>query len=629
MNARLPRMTVVALFAVLCIGVLWSNTNFAETPDQQQLFTAENAINHLASAKQLLSLGETEAGIAVLTKITQMNLPDTQETQNLLVEIHSLLAVYQDDTGALTSKSFMKSLGDDTCDVAIGVTLPHSEIMTVSPAGDHNWRSFPLADPTIVRIETLSSDTFGDDTDLTLWGGCDTGTPTDFIKSDDDGGPGFLSLIEICLPPGTYYTEVGGYIDIATPDDFDFMITAVGTYVVPELDEYEPDDDFATATEIGFRNNGVGRGNQSGRDNKQIQQHSIFPAADIDFLTFELSRPNYVRIETFGDENPDTVIGFYNSDGLLLAMNDDKRGGDYGSLLGFCLPRREEFFVSVQAYSPIDFFGYDIEVHVEGPCPYESEPNDTCDLANPIEPGEVWSGFQTPVDGLADDDWYSFTLEEESFVTVETDGWDDSAVDTFLELWDGCTGGALIASDDDSGPGYLSSVQAVLGPGEYYINATVSPFSIGATYPYSLTVTLSDPPLMETEPNDSCGTANPVSLGDALEASISPVGDRDHFLLSVPEDGSVEIETSGPSGDTVLQIESVDGLTVIGCDDDAGAGLFSLWGCCLPAGDYCVVVRDFGDNSTISAYTIVFRDLGTCTPDDPLACPVVGLGCPF
>ena len=137
--------------------------------------------------------------------------------------------------------------------------------------------------------------------------------------------------------------------------------------------------------------------------------------------------------------------------------------------------------------------------------------------------------------------------------------------------------------------------------------------------------------LIETEPNNSCEDANPVVLGspNPLLASISPVGDRDHFLLAVPEDSIVEIETTGPGGDTVLQIESADGTTIIGCDDDAGENLFSLWSCCLPAGDYCVVVRDFGDNSAIPLYEIDVRGLGACDARNLPPCPITGLGCPF
>lgn len=521
----------------------------------------------------------------------------------------------------------LEDAGDDTCADSVTCTLPHLETMSVTPAGDHNWRDFSLGDASLVRIETHSDDIYGDDTNLNLYGGCTGGNPTDFIEFDDDGGDGFLSLIEICLAPGDYYVEVGGFADTATPDDFDLTIDVLEPCVIPAPDEYEPDDEISLANKIGFRNNGTGQGNQTGRDNRNIQAHSIYPAGDIDFVTFGLSNPNLVRMETSGADNPDTIIGLSDSNGQLLAVNDDKAPGDYSSLLSLCLPKKSDWYVVAVPYFLTDTFPYDFAVDVEVPCQFETEPNGTCGMANPIGLGETISGIQTP-GGIGENDYYSFTLDQEMYVEISTSGWDDFNVDTFLELYDGCPGN-LLAADDDGGPGYTSLIGMMLPAGTYYVNATVSPFSVGATYPYDLTVEASVPPIDEVEPNDTCGTANPAFLGDTYLASISPTGDRDNFLLSVPSDGYVEVETAGPSGDTVLQVQSADGSVVIGCDDDGGDGLFSLFGCCLPAGDYCVTVREYGDNSTIGDYSVEFRDLGACTPSDPPVCPVNGLGCPF
>ena len=528
--------------------------------------------------------------------------------------------------------------GDDTCAEAVAVTLDHSEKMTVDVSGDHNWRSFEIGTSQRIRIETLSPDTFGDDTDLNLYGGCSGSTPTDFIEFDDDDGPGFLSLIELCLAEGEYFVEVGGFNNTSTPDDFDFLVTDLGSCFIPTADDFEPDNESSLANRIGFRNNGDGDGGQGGRDNKQVQEHSIFPALDIDFVEFSLARANRVRLETSGESNPDTIIGFSSPSGQLLATNDDKAPGDLGSRLGFCLPPSvpgSEWFLAIIAFSASDAFEYNVAVDVEGPCLFEDEPNGICSLANEMLPGNVYSGLQTAA-GVAENDWWTFTLDEAGFITVSTDGWNIFAVDTFLELYGpagaGSCPGDLIADDDDDGDGFLSLISESLEAGTYYVNATVSPFSVGSNYPYDIMLEVTEPPLAETEPNDSCSDAlanDPFFLGDNVLASISPVGDRDHYTLSLAGDTLVSIDTTGPSGDTVLQVETADGSTIVGCDDDDGPGLFSSFGCCLPAADYCVVVRDFGDNSTISSYNIEFTDLGSCTADAVPVCDVTGLGCPF
>ncbi len=128
---------------------------------------------------------------------------------------------------ALAAPGALAGPGDDTCDLATDVTLPHSEIMSIFPAGDHNWQSFTLSESSTVRIETLSEDQ-EDDTTLALYGGCSAGDPGGFIDSNDDVDDGFLSRIETdCLDPGTYYVDVGGFADSEMPDDFELKITVV------------------------------------------------------------------------------------------------------------------------------------------------------------------------------------------------------------------------------------------------------------------------------------------------------------------------------------------------------------------------------------------------------------------
>jgi hypothetical protein len=514
-----------------------------------------------------------------------------------------------------TEGQVSRDAGDDTCDAALPSGIPSSEIMCVAFSGDANWREIVVTETAQIRIETLSEDILGDDTTLTLENGCPASSAP-FPVFNDDGGPGFLSLIEMVLEPGTYWVRVGGFNNTATPCDFELLISSAA---IPEPDEYEPDNELTSANRIGFRNNGSGEGNQTGRDNRQIQTHNFFPEGDIDVVFFGLSQANLVRIETSDVDEPiDTIIGLSTGGGALLAVDDD--GGDgFASKLEFCLGGGD-WFVPMIPFSASDLFTYDITVDVDGHCLFESEPNGSCGQAGAVDFGEIWSGVQIS-GGIADNDYFSFTLAEEAYVVIATDGYDIFDVDTFLELYDGCPGNLLVA-DDDGGDGFLSRAEGLLPAGTYYFNVTVSPFSLGASYPYSVSIEVSEPPLTEIEPNDSCGEANPVALGDSVQASISPVGDKDWFRLTVTSDTVAEVETAGPSGDTVLEIRSGDGTEYIGCDDDGGVGLFSLWSCCLPPGDYCVGVKDWNNNSTIGTYTVDFRDLGSCTAGEPLVCPI-------
>lgn len=666
---------------VLCVGNVLAKNTRNVSPSVTRADVAERVVEGraegsiavrkaagmLEQAQTLVAEGQSAEAVGVLNKVVGMDLPANRPANKLVADAYKTLGdIYRAEAGGIKAISFYNlalqrlspeldhdmitnvrglvgglqsanpaatitpsaptilDAGDDTCDVAVPVTLPWTEIMSIYPAGDHNFRSFTTTANSTVHIETHSTDIYGDDTNLTLWGGCSGSTATDFLVFDDDGGDGFLSLIDSpCLPPGTYYVDVGGFADISTPDDFELEITETSTgCFIPAPDAYEPDDEIGAASKIGFRNNGVGEGNQYGRDNKNIQQHTIYPGLDIDFVKFGLSRANWVRLETSGDMNPDTIEGLSFPDGTLIAVNDDKAVGDFSSKIEACLPEGDWYGVVI-GYSGVDTFNYDWAVDVEYPCLFEEEPNGAFATANAIEPGEPIYGIHTYAP-VGDNDFFTFTLDAASLVTLETSGYDIYNVDTTLDLYD--SNGVLLASDEDGGEGYLSKISTMLDPGTYYVN--VWSYYGAPTFPYGLTLTLPAPPIPESEPNDSCGTANAVTVGDTVAAAISPAGDYDYFALTVPADGYVQMETTGISGDTVLNIYSADGSAFVGCDDDNGDGLFSLWSCCLPAGDYCVEVRAYSSSSTISAYNLEFSDLGTCTPGSPLTCPSTGLSCP-
>jgi len=381
-------------------------------------------------------------------------------------------------------------------------------------------------------------------------------------------------------------------------------------------DEYEVDNDLQSAVTIGFRNNGVGNGNQFGRDNSQIQRHTMWPDAtnnfdDVDVTTFGLSRPSQVRIETSQADDPatvDTIIALTNGGGALLAFDDD--GGDgFASKLELCLPD-QDWYVSTVGFFIGQIFEYDITVDVDHPCVFEHEPNSTCADAEPLTVGEAINAIHTPGVFSGDQDWFEITLDEDAFVAIGTDS--PVSADTTLTLYDGC-GGSQIAFDDDGGPGLLSLIETGLTAGTYYVNAQA--FSGSSYFPYSISVEVSEPPITETEPNNFPADANPVDLDTVVQASISPAGDFDFFSLNVPTDQVVEIETTG-STDTVLQLS---GDSEIACDDDSGAGLTSFIGCCLPAGDYTIGVKHFSSFST-GDYDLELRSGIACSPLDPPAC---------
>jgi hypothetical protein len=198
------------------------------------------------------------------------------------------------------SSSMGRGPGDDTCDVSVPITLPWYENMSITPAGDANWRSFDIPGPELwaIRIETISPNPpYVDDTDLTLWADCVEGTPQGQLAFNDDGGVGFMSLIQTaCIPPGTYYIEVGGFADFTVVPDFDLDVQITEICIPSTPDGYEPDDERYDATSIGKPGSIPEHANGWGRAKDEIQAHTIAPALDLDNVKFAVT-PGAERVD--------------------------------------------------------------------------------------------------------------------------------------------------------------------------------------------------------------------------------------------------------------------------------------------------------------------------------------------
>jgi hypothetical protein len=155
--------------------------------------------------------------------------------------------------------------------------------------------------------------------------------------------------------------------------------------------------------------------------------------------------------------------------------------------------------------------------------------------------------------------------------------------------------GALLASDDDGGDGFLSRVALEASEdGSYEIR--VSGFrdtdfdgshAEGAALPapYRLVVGVGVPPPGESEPNDLAADADPLAAGGALLRGKLGSLDVDRFSAPVAAGGSLAVSLfpldaatgsplpSAELGDTRLGL--FDTGTLLAEDDDGGPGLFS------------------------------------------------------
>lgn len=503
---------------------------------------------------------------------------------------------------------------------------------------DHEWRRFSLSSARRVRLETVG-DPILCDTNLTLWAGCTAGVPEVPVAFNEDRGPDdYTSVIpaegELCLPPGSYWLDVAGFLGLATLAPFEIAIRDEGPCVVPAPDSFEPDDELALAVAVDLRRTWASphRGTWG-----RLPLRTIFPPEDIDFVQFRLERPRVVRIRSGSWDNANTLLGVgYAGNGLLIGVNDDISADLRGSSFQSCLPPGRWFAVVLGRFVA-DYFPYELAVEGLGSCRFEQEPNGTLATATPLAVSEgegLIHGLHTNIGGLRDLDYYRIEVPQERGLILETGGYDGRDVDTRLDLYD--AQGELLATDEDGGEWLLSRLERNVPAGTYYAMVTMSSFEPpgGDTWVYSLRARLTDPMLLEAEPNDACGQGNAMAPGQRVLASISPVGDVDHYVLSVGDSslGGIHLEVQVSSqGDPVLKVfDDPPGCSsLLGCDDDSAPGLDPLLSCCVPANaTYAVQVRDFADNHAIGFYALEFRSLGECVPSGE--CPVAPnqLGCP-
>ncbi len=161
--------------------------------------------------------------------------------------------------------------------------------------------------------------------------------------------------------------------------------------------------------------------------------------------------------------------------------------------------------------------------------------------------------------------------------------------------WGGQYGWDLKSRDPNSGGTGIESDQQYYQA--YYCDVSV--LSPGDTY----------------EPDNTFTQAKTITSGSQQTRSINPAGDDDWIKLTLSQTSNVTVETSGPSGDTEMWLYASNGTTEIDHDDDDGTGSFSLISQNgLASGTYYILVRAYGDNSTIGTY---YLSLTTSVPPVP------------
>ena len=259
----------------------------------------------------------------------------------------------------------------------------------------------------------------------------------------------------------------------------DFLMAYLELASVCGADDYEPDNDAATATPTL-----VGG---------EPQRHSFCPATDdADWVAFQAQAGQTVVIETL-DLEPysDTVLRLYDRDGQTVLDYDDDSGVGWASRIGWTSPVSGTFYVQVSEYfgraGPNT--GYTLRIEGTGPAcqPDEHEPdNDLATASTLAVDGPAQGHNFCPEDDLAD--WISFQATQGQTYQIETYDLGPES-DTALALYD-MDGETVLLTDDDGGEEPGASLLRWTAPasGPYFCRAYESHGRTGEHTGYQLSI---------------------------------------------------------------------------------------------------------------------------------------------
>jgi hypothetical protein len=220
------------------------------------------------------------------------------------------------------------------------------------------------------------------------------------------------------------------------------------------------------------------------------------------------------------------------------------------------------------------------------------------------------------IHAVGDVDWVTFTVGANgaSNVRIETDG---AVGDTRIWLYGSNPTSvvnfiSVLTFDDDSGNGSFSLItRPALSSGTYYVEVREN--GDDATIPaYTLRVSWTDGGVAADsyEPDNSAGTAQPITNGEVQNRTIHTPGDDDWAKFTINSKGAdnvrLSVSRNATAGDSEMWLYGPNSAsTLVAHDDSIGSsGQSAINLSTLAGGTYYVRVAEYGGNGVWAAYTL-------------------------
>jgi hypothetical protein len=349
---------------------------------------------------------------------------------------------------------------DDSAEQAAPFEVGTTQNREFCPEEDVDWVSFVAEAGTLYALET-SNLTTGNDTVLELYA---SDGSTLLLEDDDTAGDRASLIVWQPTETITAFVRVRQWIAGGYPgQEYDLTIAPTTCE-----DFYEPDDSAAQATRF---------------DVVGVQMHRLCTTGDEDWVSFTAEADSFYRIETtnlrpevdlpliqtsyFPVPHINTALALYANDGSTLVAANESVPGSTASRILTPIAEAGTYYVQVQhARERGDpDYAYDLVIAQEV-CPDSSyEPDDSPQAAHPIELGAVQTRALCTAE---DEDWFTFTVEEEMPYVVEThDLTEGTATAVVVYAEDGVT--PIDVDDNQQTDASMRLRYAALAPGTYHI----------------------------------------------------------------------------------------------------------------------------------------------------------------
>ncbi|MEW5870868.1 MAG: pre-peptidase C-terminal domain-containing protein [Chloroflexota bacterium] len=314
---------------------------------------------------------------------------------------------------------------DNTWDQASAIYPSVPQAHNISPVGDVDWARFTLTTGSEVILDT--SGAVGGDTRMWLYN-----SNLSQIEFDDDSGTGLYSHIDrLCaadpLPAGTYYVKVEENGNDAVISDYQLSLT-VNSCTPAAFSKLTPANSATIQTvtpELFWESTSWATG--------YLYCYDTTNNSTCDSLWFSAGTSTSANISGLVYN----TTYYWQVRALNAAGTVEANNGTWWS------------------FTTID---PSVDVY---------EPDNDWDEASTITPGSPQTHSIVPVDDV---DWVTFTLDQNSDVTLQTNG--EMGYDTRMWLYD--SGLNEIEYNDDGGPGMFSRIDRIcsvdpLPAGTYYV----------------------------------------------------------------------------------------------------------------------------------------------------------------